>query len=213
MIAAFTYAKRSDSLPHITARGSKTIVYTTPGPGRTGSGDCAAAEAVGMSQELYQRLLAASRNTAAFCNQATLQAVMAEISAGSAPEQVISSLEAANGTLDDLARKTTINTLHAGLKVYLQEHGGYPTAAQLSDETWLQANLSYVYNEVLSIAPGNTANSVTSNAEVTADAFSYIALDTLQQPSRCAWCNLMRYTPKRVPTTSMLTRPAGRINT
>lgn len=42
---------------------------------------------------------------------------------------------------DDAHKKTDINTIHALLEEYFNEHDSYPTAAQLIDEAWIEQNM------------------------------------------------------------------------
>lgn len=55
---------------------------------------------------------------------------------------------------EDTERKVDINSIYTQLEVYYTDNGAYPTAEQLDDTAWIQANLPAADPEAF-IAPGN----------------------------------------------------------
>ena len=77
----------------------------------------------------------------------------------------------------DTERASDINSVATQLEVYYNDNAAYPTFAQLSDDSWVKANLLGIDLEALR-APDATANSLIASATPDQDHYGYEALNT-----------------------------------
>lgn len=73
----------------------------------------------------------------------------------------------------DTERQTDINSVATQLEVYYNDNGKYPTVANITTDTWVQAELKGIDINALR-APGATANSFAGSAATNKDQYGYV---------------------------------------
>lgn len=73
------------------------------------------------------------------------------------------STSTASKAAQDTERKTDINTLHAQLEVYYNDHGKYPSLSELNSSTWRSTNMKGLDREALR-DPAGSSYTLLSNA-------------------------------------------------
>jgi hypothetical protein len=141
---------------------------------------CAAATATGMSPSVYAKLIEKTKaNPATTCDELLLRELVAQYPTEEKQLEYIHSFDALQEKSDDLQRKTAIDMLDSQVRMYLQKTGWYPSVRQLSDDAWLQTNMPTVLEFGAARAPGKTTNSIVGTTDISHDAYSYVATDTL----------------------------------
>lgn len=77
----------------------------------------------------------------------------------------------------DTQRQNAVNSMSTQLEAYYTDHGSYPSAADLANDTWIQNNLKG-FDLKATKAPGKSTNSYQATTASNKDEFGYVTTPT-----------------------------------